>query len=207
MFNFLKKKPIKTKFDRKILRKNDISLLILDERWNSLFESFVKSPEIVKTEEQLKDLLKEQAKLIAEAKEIAKHKKMCLDKIMKLTTEVFDNKNESAKKEMSDCEKDINKVNERSKIIETEVENIPDRIRELNLELLEHTVNVVYFRMRESEKRVSELGILIEQERTKLKEYIDEKELLSKDHTDIYTYFHDLIGGEELEKLDKEHFL
>jgi hypothetical protein len=29
---------------------------------------------------------------------------------------------------------------------------------------------------------------------------------LSEDDTDVYSYFHDLLGGEELEKLDKEYF-
>jgi hypothetical protein len=36
MFKFFKKESENTKFDRKILRRNDISLLILDERWNGL---------------------------------------------------------------------------------------------------------------------------------------------------------------------------
>jgi hypothetical protein len=47
---------------------------------------------------------------------------------------------------------------------------------------------------------------LIEETKSKLKEYIDEKETLSQDDTDIYSYFHDLLGGEELEKLDNEFF-
>lgn len=53
---------------------------------------------------------------------------------------------------------------------------------------------------------MKELEILIEQIRNKLKEYIDEKELLSQDDTDIYAYFHDLLGAEELQKLDEEFF-
>ena len=30
--------------------------------------------------------------------------------------------------------------------------------------------------------------------------------MLSQDDEDIYSYFHDLLGGEELEKLDMEFF-
>ena len=204
MPGFFKKK--RRRFDRKVLRKNDISLLILDERWNSLFNTVQKTPEILKTEEELKGLLKQQSRLGAEAKEISLHKKACMDKILQLTTEVFDNGNEDAKREMHECEREIKRINERLVEIEDELDNIPRLIKEVNLKLLENTVNVVYFKIRANQKRVAELEKLIEIEREKLKSYIDEKEALSQDDTDIYSYFHDLLGAEELEKLDREFF-
>ena len=83
---------------------------------------------------------------------------------------------------------------------------MPGRKRKANLELLEETVNIVYYKIGYARKRVKELEKLIDETRTKLKEYIDEKETLSQDDSDIYSYFHDLLGGEELEKLDKEFF-
>ncbi|HEX3029889.1 MAG TPA: hypothetical protein VHT34_11430 [Clostridia bacterium] len=205
MLEFLKK-PQKKNFDRKVLRKNDISLLTIDERWNSLFTNTEKTPEIMKYEEELKELLKEQARLISEAKEISNHKKACMDKIIQLTTEVFDNNNEKAKDEMQACEKEIKRINERAVKIEERLDTIPDSIKEANLKLLEITVNIVYFKIRSNQKRVAELEKLIEDTRSSLKQYIDEKESLSQDDTDIYSYFHDLLGGEELEKLDKDYF-
>ncbi len=205
MLEFLKK-PQKKNFDRKVLRKNDISLLTLDERWNSLFANTEKTPEIMKYEEELKELLKEQARLISEAKEISNHKKACMDKIIQLTTEVFDNNNEKAKDKMQACEKEIKRINERAVKIEERLETIPDSIKEANLNLLETTVNIVYFKIRTNQKRVADLEKLIEDTRSSLKQYIDEKESLSQDDTDIYSYFHDLLGGEELEKLDKDFF-
>ncbi len=204
MFGFLKKKQ--KKFDTKVLRKNDISILILDERWNSLFGAADKSPDIIKCEENLKDLLKEQARISAESKEIAAHKKVCMDRILELTTEVFDHGNESAKNEMQECEKEIKRINERLAKIEEEQDNIPGKLKEANLRLLENTVNIVYFNIRANQKRVEELERIIEQERQSLKEHIDERESLSQNDTDIYSYFHDLLGAEELEKLDKEFF-
>lgn len=206
MLKFLKKSPGGRKFDRKVLRKNDISLLILDERWNSLFVNTEKPPEILSLEEKLKDLLKEQARLITEAKEIAQKKKGCIDRIISLTSEAFDKNNDAAKHDMKENEKEIVRINERCVKIEEELDNIPDRIREINLELLEYTVNVVYFKIRADQRRVNDLEKLIEETRKKLMEYIDEKESLSEDYTGIYSYFHDLLGGEELEKLDREYF-
>jgi hypothetical protein len=206
MFPLLRKKTGKFGFERKTLRKNDISLLILDERWNRLFVNTPKTPRIAFCEEKLKELLKEEARLTAEAKEIAADKKKRMDRIMQLTPAVFERNDEAAKKEMVFCEKEIKRINARIKNIEEALEVMPDRIKTANLELLENTVNVVYFKIRNSSKRVEELEKLIEETRMKLKHYIDEKESLSQDDTDIYSYFHDLLGGEELERLDNKFF-
>lgn len=206
MLGLFKKKHSKLEFDSKVLRKNNISILILDERWNSLFSVSEKTPEIQKCEEKLKELLKEQARLTAEAKEIAQRKKYCMDTILKLTTEAFDNNDEQARKEMHACEKEIVRINERLPKIEEELDRVPDMIKEANLELLLHTVNLVYYKIRADQYRVQELDRLIEETKAKLTEYIDEKGTLAQDYTDVYTYFHDLLGAEELEKLDREFF-
>jgi chromosome segregation ATPase len=206
MLDFLKRSSGKAKLDRKILRKNDISLLTLDERWNSLFVNIEKTPVMLKCEDRIRELLKEQAHLIAEEKETVQKKKMYMDKIIKLTTEVFDNNNEKAKTEMKECEKEIKDINERAAGLQNELEEVPDKIKDINLELLEETVNAVYFKIRANQKRVEELGKLIEETHLKLKDYIDEKGTLSENYTDTYSYFQDLLGGEELEKLDKEFF-
>lgn len=196
----------KKKLDIKILRKNDISLLILDERWNKLFVSTPKTSAIEHCEQRLKELLKEEARLTAEQKENAASKKHHMDNIMKLTTDVFEKNDEGAKKEMQLSESEIKRINGRSRNIEVQLDDMPERIKKANLELLEQTVNIVYFKIRSSSKRVEELEKLIEESRARLKDYIDEKESLSQVDTDIYSYFHDLLGGEELEKLDKEFF-
>jgi len=206
MLDFLRKPARSSTFDRKVLRKNDISILILDERYNSLFSNIQKTPQIVACEEKLKSLLKEEARLHTEAREIALLKKKCMDKIICLTPEVFEKSNDEAKKEMQLCEKEIKRINERTGKIEQELENIPDLLRQTNLDLLELMVNAVYFKIRANQKRAEELERLIEETKIRLKEYIDEKETLFQGGTDAYSYFHDLLGGEELEKLDREFF-
>lgn len=206
MFGLFKKQASASKIDKKVLRKNDISILILDERWNSIFSSTEKTPQIIVLEEKIKELLKEQSRLISENKTISAMKKKCMDRIIKLTPQAFDDNNEKAKKEMQQCEKEIKRINERLPDIEHELEEIPFSIKETNLDLLEHMVNMVYFKIRSSQKRKDELDKLIEETREKLKEYIDERESLEQDRSDIYSYFHDLLGPEELERLDKEYF-
>lgn len=204
VFDFFKAK--KSKFDRKVLRKNNISLLMMDERWNKLFNTVAKSPAIAASEESVRELLKEQARLITESKEIAAAKKQHMDRIIKLTPAVFEKNDAEAQKEMQLCEKEIKKINARTAEIEKSLEEIPEKLQDANLGLLENTVNLVYFKIRADQKRVEELTAEIEATREKLKALIDEKETLSQDHTDIYSYFHDLLGADELERLDKEFF-
>jgi chromosome segregation ATPase len=206
MFKLFKPKNPKNGFDWRVLKKNDISILILDERWNALFKNVEKTEDIKEHETKIKELLKEESRLIAQSKEIAAKKKKNLDKIIQLTPQVYEDSNEEAKEEMKRCELEVKQINERMKKITDELDNMPKRIREANLRLLESTVGSVYFRMRKHQKRLKELERLIETTKKQLEEYIDEKGRLSEDDTDVYTYFHDLLGGEELEKLDREYF-
>ncbi len=192
--------------DIKVLFNNDISLLILDERWNGLFNNITKTSDIIDYENKIKELLKEQSRLIAEAKEITAKKKECMDNIIKLTTEAFENNNEEARTEMQDCEKIIVEINKRAKEIEDRLSAVPKEIRQANLELLEQTVKLVYFSTKENQLRVEELDKEIVQTKEQLKKLIDERGLLAQDDTDMYSYFHDLLGGDKLQKLDEIYF-
>ncbi len=206
MWNLFKRKKAVHQLDIKVLIKNDISLLTLDERWNGLFNNIVKTDNIIECENNIKELLKEQSRLITENKEIGLKKKECMDKIIRLTTEVFDNNNQDAQLEMQECEKSIIGINNRIKEIEERLDNVPKEIRQANLELLEHTVKLVYFSICENQQRVSELDKQISQTKELLMKLIDERESLAQDHTDTYSYFHDLLGRDQLQKLDEVYF-
>lgn len=201
-----KKSNKKVNFDKKILRKNNISILVLDERWNSLFKNVEKTEKIIKLERELIELLKEESRLNSEYKDISVKKSKCLKRIVELTSQVFEENDEKARMEMEECEKNIKEINNRFKEIEKEIETIPDKIKDKNLELLESIVFTVYFKIRANQRRIKELEKLIEETKRNLEKYIDEKGRITEDDADIYTYFHDLIGKEELEKLDREYF-
>ncbi len=206
MWNIFNKKKKDHGFDLKVLFKNDISLLTLDERWNGLFKNIEKTNDIIECENRIKELLKEQSRLISESKEIAIKKKECMDSIIKLTTEVFDKNNKEAHTEMQECEKSIVAINKKMEENEERLLDIPKEIREENLKLLEYTVKQVYFSIRENQLRVTELDKQIAQAKESLKKMIEEKELLAEDYTDTYSYFHDLLGKDELQKLDEIYF-
>lgn len=206
MWNIFSKNKKAHELDIKVLLKNDISLLILDERWNGLFNNIVKTNRIIDCEDKIKELLKEQSRLITESKEIVVKKKECMDRILKLTTEAFENNNKEALIDMQDCEKTIVAINNRAKEIEQRLSDVPKDIRQGNLELLEHTIKLVYFSTKENQQRVVELDKEITHTKEHLMKLIDERGLLAQDDTDTYSYFHDLLGKDELQRLDEIYF-
>ncbi|EGD46397.1 hypothetical protein Cpap_0336 [Ruminiclostridium papyrosolvens DSM 2782] len=206
MWNIFNKKNKAHGFDLKVLFKNDISLLTLDERWNGLFKNMEKTNDITECENRIKELLKEQSRLITETKDISIKKKECMDSIIRLTTEVFDKNNKEAHTKMQECEKSIVAINKKMEENEERLLDIPKEIREENLQLLEYTVKLVYFSIRENQLRVSELDKEIAEAKEKLKKMIEERELLAEDYSDTYSYFHDLLGKDELQKLDEIYF-
>ena len=206
MWNIFSRNKKAHELDIKILFKNDISLLILDKRWNGLFNNIVKTDKIIDYENKIKELLKEQSRLITESKENSIKKKESMDNIIKLTTEAFDNNNVEARSKMQECEKTIVAINKRVKEIEARLLDIPKELRQANLELLEQTVKLVYFSIKENQLKVVELDKEIAQTKEHLKKLIDERGLLAQDDTNTYSYFHDLLGGDELQKLDEIYF-
>jgi chromosome segregation ATPase len=206
MWNIFNRNKKEHDLNIKVLFKNDISILILDERWNGLFKNIVKTNDIIDCENNIKELLKEQARIIAESKDIAVIKKECMDNIIKLTTEAFDNNSQQARSEMQECEKKIIAINNRIKEIEERLLDIPKEIREANLELLEQTVKVVYFSIRENQQKVAELDTQIGEVKEHLKKLVEQRALIAEDDTDTYSYFHDLLGKDELQKLDEIYF-
>lgn len=206
MFHFRKKENNAVKFNKYVLRNNDISLLILDERWNGIFNFAEKTEDIIKAEEELKSLLILQSKLLEEQKTSAARKKELVANILALTQETFENNNEEARTKMNECEQEIKDINERLTQVESQLEELPQKLKDKNIDLLGIAVEKVYFTLRARQKRLEELDKLINETRDKLKGYIDEKETLAQENNDSYSYFHDLLGSEELERLDKLYF-
>lgn len=209
MFGFRKKEAVHSnsvKFNKYVLKSNDISLLILDERWNGIFNHAEKTEEIIKTEDELRALLKQQSKLLEEQKNSGTRKKELVANILALTQETFENNNEAARLKMTQCEQEIKEINDRLAKLDEELDELPHRLKKKNMELLEIAVEKVYFTLRGRQKRLEELTSLIEETREKLKGFIDEKETLAQENNDSYSYFHDLLGSDEIERLDKLFF-
>ena len=193
--------------DPDIIRRNRISVLTLDERWNSLFKYIAKTPTIIRLEERMNNLLKKQAQLTTEHKENLALKKDLLKRIMELTTDAFERGDETARKQIDNSEAEINRINLREPEIEEELSTAQTDIKEVNIELLENSVSYLYRDIKKTQERTVELEVLIEELKEKLKESISERETMVEAYNQTYLYLHALLGVEQIEELDRHYSL
>ena len=197
----------KIELDAQVLTRNNILVLTLDERWNSLFSSVERTPAIIRLEDALNQRLKDQARLTAEQKENLSDKRKLLARIMELTEEAFTNENAAARGEIASCETKVRQINARELEITTELGALEASVRKANMDLLESAVALLYPGIHDAQLRIAELGIEIESMRNKLKECISEKETLLATYDEAYHFMHDLLGAEQIEALDRFYSL
>ncbi|MBP7175036.1 MAG: hypothetical protein KBA53_02310 [Thermoclostridium sp.] len=199
---FLRRKQ-KLDFNIATLKKNDIVILTLDERWNKLFKVIPITAEIQRQQAFLNKLLGKEAALYQEQKSIEPEKVKCMNRIMTLTEEAFDKNNEEAKKSLAQSKERIEALNKRAQDILNELYQMKDEIREANFKLLEATVRHVYSVMARSRERQKKLDRELELAKKRLKDLQTERQGMSTDWTEVYSFFHTLLGSDELTKLDQ----
>jgi len=193
----------KLDFNIATLKKNDIVILTLDERWNTLFKIIPINSEVKKHQDYLNRLLAKEAGLYQEQKNIEPEKIKHMNRIMMLTTDAFDNNSEEAKKSLVESKEKIEALNKRAQELENEIFQMKDKIRDANFKLLDVTVRYVYDVMTTSREKQKKLDRELEKTKKRLKKLQTERQNLSTDWTEIYSFFHTLLGSDELTKLDQ----
>ena len=67
---------------RTVVKNSNIPILILDEKWHSLFKDKDKTPRIVELENKLNEALKKQGQITNDLKELKKIKAKLIDEVM-----------------------------------------------------------------------------------------------------------------------------
>lgn len=192
----------KLHFNIGTLKKNDIVILTLDERWNKLFKIIPISNPIKKRQDRLNKLLGKEASLFQEQKRIEPEKKKHMNRIILLSQEAFEKNNDEAKKSLSESKQRIEQLNKRSTELENELFIIGNRIREANFQLLEETVRYVYKVIAKSREKERKIEREVERLKKRLRDLQAERQSMSAGWVDVYAFFHDLLGSDELTKLD-----
>lgn len=201
--DFIKNNKEKEAGLRDIMNPSGVPILTLDKKWHDLFLEYEKTMEILKVEEQVNTLLKEQGSLTTRRKELSVIKKKLMNKIMVLTTEAFENNNQNAKKEMELAQQQILVINEEFEKIEERLLDLPYELKETNFVLFEKTVKLVYSNLREDQHTLKEIEEYMLEMRRTLREKIETKVLLEEKIKKTYAYFHDMLGADSTELLDK----
>ena len=189
--------------DKNILRKNKIPLLHKEPSWNKLFGN-VKDKNINYIKENIIKLISREKELEVQSKKLSQEKHNCMKMILGVSDSVNnDNKLENIGL-LDEYKSQMVSINEELDEITFLLETIPQEIREVNLKLLNATIQYGYDELKYKEDIVEKSKTEIEILRERLKELITTKHDYEEWINETYLFFHGLLGAEIIEKIDKE---
>lgn len=186
------------------LRGKSIPILTLDNRWYMLLTSQARK-QVSNLEYQLNTYLKRQGKLNTETKEIRKLKKKLMDEIMPLVDEAEQNPNPLLDKKIDQNRRLLEECNEKLERYQNELTVLPQRIEDVNIRLMQITMDCCYQTMKESTKEIQHISEWVKRTRIELKKKLIRKQELEQRNHAIYTYMHALFGAEVIDMFDMQY--
>jgi hypothetical protein len=156
-------------------------------------------------EKSLNDMLKRQAKLNSETKELKKLKKKLMDEVVILADEMGEHPTKKQDKEMADHKRLIEECNEKMDNNEEELVDLPRQINQLNNQLMLITMDVCYRKLQQNTKELSEIEEWINGIRRELKKKVVRKQEKEAVINKLYAYMHDIFGAEVIELFDMQY--
>ncbi len=186
-----------------MIRNKRLPVLILDSRWQQLFPPEQRPVQIKKLEDNLKKELKLQAKLATELKELQSLKKKLMQGIVLNMEEVSQNEKENKrKKKLEKSQSLIVDINDKIKKCLEQTDEMPERIRLANEELMLASVRICYEKMHKNEHDIKAISEWINQTRVELKRQVLIKQDMEDANSRIYSYMHDMLGPEFMQLFD-----
>ena len=183
------------------LQGKKIPILTLDNKWYKLFDYTEKTPLIKKNEQILNDLIKRQAHLTTESKDIKRLKK----KLMQEIVELMEEEGAKADKKVEDNKRLIEECNEKLTAYEDELMELPKEIDAVNYELMTETMELCYDIMHDNNATIEEISKWITAVRIELKKNVVRKQDREQENQKLYTYMHDIFGADVLEIFDMQY--
>ena len=186
-----------------LLKKKNIPIACLDERWLRLFPDSEKTPLIKKLENELKELLKRQGKVNTDLKDIRVVRDKLTQSVLETAEDTSIPENKRLKKQAA-SQRLIVEARQKQDNLEHELDELPDKIKEANSALIFESVRVCYQRINQNKQDIDMLEQWIEQMREKLKERVVLKQDKEITNEEIYTYLHGMLGVGVMEAFDEK---
>lgn len=187
-----------------ILKNKKLPILTLDNRWHELFTEDQKTVEIKDLEQKVNNLLKKQGKLVNDIKDMKKLKSNLIKDIMDNMDISTDIAGKEKDKKLGKNKQFINELNSKIENAMDELGDIPYQIKEVNEQLMSESINIFYNLLDKNKLELKEVADWINGIREELKRKILIKQDLEIKNTKIYTYMHDILGHELMEKFDMD---
>ena len=183
------------------LAKIKVPMLILDQKWHRLFALGGKPDTVKALEAQENELLKREAELKKELKDLKKVKENLMQSVMtnmEGTSDLVSKKLDDDKRLLEECK-------ERIKTNEDELMEIPAKTDEVNRELMNASMEYCYDKLRTNSAEAEEITNWIKDIRVQLKKNVIRKHNREINNKEIYSYMHDVFGMEVLNLFDMKN--
>lgn len=198
------KETPRVEFDPSILRQNNITRLSIDERWTKLFVAIKMNQELEAAEKEMSELIKKEAMLKNEQENLEPKKRKCMNEIISLTQEAFENDNHEAKGKLKECKKEIEKINGRMNAVLEEIEKLEEDLKTANLKLLENSMAYIFSTLKTNSDKAIEIKNELAELELREKALREELEAISTGWTQSATDLTELIGADQVKNLEEQ---
>lgn len=180
-----------------------VPVLVLDQKWHRLFALNGKPKEVLELEKKEKNLLERQGALTEEIKELKVVKNNLRKNVMENMIGANDDSDdpEIIKKREQD-KRLLDETNDRLAKDEDELLDLPEKLKQLNTELMIATMTFCYDKLRTNAEEMQEITDWIAKVRIDLKKNIIRKQNREINNKEMYHYMHDLFGATVLDIFD-----
>lgn len=182
-----------------------IPILTLDNKWHKLITRKDCPSEIKRMENEMNNLLKRQAKVNEESKELRKLKKTKMDEIVILADEMGKAPSKKLDKKLEECKETVTVCNEKIEACEEEMLELPRQINRLNHKLMLATMEICYSRLHKNTAELEEIDEWISNIRKELKKKVVRKQEKEAMNHMLYAYMHDIFGADVIEIFDMKY--
>ena len=182
-----------------------IPILTLDNKWHKLFTQREYTSEIGRMESDMNKLLKRQAKVNEESREIKKLKKAKMDEIVVLADEMGKAPSKKLEKKLEECRETVTACNEKIEACEEEMLELPRQINRLNQKLMLATMEVCYHKLQKNTEELQEIDEWSSSIRRELKKKVVRKQEKEAMNHRLYSYMHDIFGADVIEIFDMQY--
>ena len=183
------------------IAKIKVPMLILDQKWHRLFALGGKPDEVKDLETKESDLLKRDAELKKELKDLKKVKESLMSSVM----ENMEGTSDLVSKKLDDDKRLLEECNERIAAAEDEQKDLPAQTDEVNRALMMATMDYCYDKLRTNSSEAEEITNWIKDIRVQLKKNVIRKHNREINNKEIYSYMHDIFGMEILNLFDMQN--
>jgi len=183
-----------------------LPVCVLDEKWHKLFALKGKPGNITVLEDKLNGLLQRQWQLGSEKKELKKLKgKLMANIVENMEGTHVENAGKLSAKKLDEDKRLIDEINGKLSAYEDELLDLPREIDRVNKELMLHTVEYCYEKLRINLDEAREITDWITQVRIDLKKNIIKKQNREINTRQIYAYMHDIFGADMMDVFDLDN--